>query len=594
MTADLVERPAQLVRRDQPPLPQPEPRPRRRRRIPVSAIIALGYLSGAIFVLWRLWGGLNSSLLLHNQDQAMMEWFFAFDAHALVNLENPFFTTLQNYPVGFNGMANTLLLGLGIPLAPVTLIFGATATFAVALTLGMAGTAFGWYWLFSRKLGLHQAAAVIGGALCGFGPAAISHAHGHVNFVFGVLLPLIVIRLLAAERSVRPIRDGVILGLLVSWQIFIGEEPLLLFVFGCALFGLGLLAFDRERALSWTRGALRPVSIGIATTIAISGVPIWWQFFGTQSYHALDHTKTSNDLAEFVQWPDRSVGNLLWSSERLSLNPTELSAYYGLLLVLVVAIVVAMWSRPLVRAAGVAIAVMCVLSLGSEVSIGGNETGIPLPWALLRELPPLGSAVELRFAGACLPLIAMIVAIAVDATLRNRNRDMRILGIGGLAVALVPLIPTPLEVMPRQVVPAFVTEQMWVDYVDDGSVVFVPLPDHTRGEPLRWHAAADFGFPIAGGYFVGPASNGVGSHDPDPRPTTELLRQVALTGQVPTITEADRLRFIEDLLYWDADVVVLPHTFMDLQFYKVMTDLFSSQGTYIGDVWVWRFDLEPV
>lgn len=592
MTADLAALPVVPAWRPQPEQLTPELRRVRRLRVPTPAIIALAYLCAALFTLWRVWQGLSSSVLPDNQDQAMMEWFFAYDAHVLTHLQNPFFTTLQNYPTGFNGMANTLLLGLGIPLAPITLAFGPTATFALTLTLGMASTAFGWYWVFQRHLRLHQVAAVVGGAVCGFGPAIVSHAHGHVNFVFGALLPWIAIRLIRAGATTRPWRDGVYLGLLVSWQIFIGEEPLLLFAFGCVVFGLGLLGFDFQRTVAWARRVFRPVAVGVAVTLAITGVPIWWQYFGPQSYGTLDHTGTSNDLLEFVQFPEHSVGNLLWTTERLSTNPTELSAYYGLLLPVVVAAIVVMWGRPLVRAAALAIGVMVVLSLGPTLDIAGHHTGIPLPWAALREIPPLSTIVELRFAGACLPLIAMVIAMAIDRILRSKDRDVRILGLGALAVALVPLVPTPLDVVPRPPVPGFISHTMWQKYVHGGSVVFAPLPGHSYAEPLRWQAAADFGFPMASGYFVGPNVWGVGSHYPDPNFTSELLKSVYESGTVPPITDADRLEFITDLQDWHADVVVLPHTVRDRQMYDLLTALFSRPGTYLGDVWVWQFDLK--
>ena len=121
--------------------------------------------------------------------------------------------------------------------------------------------------------------------------------------------------------------------------------------------------------------------------------------------------------------------------------------------------------------------------------------------------------------------------------------------------------------------------------------MFVPLPSHNYGEPLRWQLEADFGFPMAGGYFVGPGTFGRGSHDPSPRFTTEVLRYVWATGEVPWISDTDRLRFINDLRYWKADAVVLPHTNRDAELYKVMAALFSSDAEYVGDVWVWRFDL---
>ena len=44
-------------------------------------------------------------------------------------------------------------------------------------------------------------------------------------------------------------------------------------------------------------------------------------------------------------------------------------------------------------------------------------------------------------------------------------------------------------------------------------------------------------------------------------------------------------------MYWDADVVVLPHVAHAEELYSVLSQLFGRSGTYTGDVWVWTFDL---
>ena len=54
------------------------------------------------------------------QDQQAFEWYFGATAHNLAIFSNPLFTDLQNYPTGVNLMANAAVLGLGVPLAPVT------------------------------------------------------------------------------------------------------------------------------------------------------------------------------------------------------------------------------------------------------------------------------------------------------------------------------------------------------------------------------------------------------------------------------------------------------------------------------------------
>lgn len=119
-------------------------------------LAAGGYLALAVCVLSGQWRGTGSGYLVDSgQDQFMWEWFFAETAHAIGHLQNPLGTHLQNFPAGVNMMANTAMFGVGVPLTPVTMLFGPTVTFVLVLTLGLSGTAFAWYWLFSRELCRH-------------------------------------------------------------------------------------------------------------------------------------------------------------------------------------------------------------------------------------------------------------------------------------------------------------------------------------------------------------------------------------------------------------------------------------------------------
>ncbi len=100
-------------------------------------------------------------------DQTLWEWFFAVTARSVSHLRNPLVTDLANHPLGVNMMANTTLLGLAVPLTPVTLALGPTVTWALVLTLGLAGTVTAWYCVISRHLVRHRAAAAVGAGFCG-------------------------------------------------------------------------------------------------------------------------------------------------------------------------------------------------------------------------------------------------------------------------------------------------------------------------------------------------------------------------------------------------------------------------------------------
>ena len=325
-----------------------EPPVRRRRTRPfrpVDAVIMLGY-GLAAFLLYRpLWLNLDSGYLrFSGQDQNLWEWFYAVTAHNVLNFENLLFTTLQNHPDGVNLSANTAMYGLALPLTPVTILFGPTATFTLVLTGGLAGTASAWYWVLSRHLVDSRVGAAVGAAFCGFAPPMISHANAHPNWVALFVMPFIVLWLLKIVRGAPPVSSGIVLGLLVTWQVFIGKEPLLVMATTMVVFALvyALMAPGHTLAVAPRLGA--GLGVGAAVSLVIVAVPLWWQFFGPQSYSALEHGLRGNDAAAFTAFASDSLAGGEYSGAGLAMNRTEENAFFGWPLVLVVlGITVALW-----------------------------------------------------------------------------------------------------------------------------------------------------------------------------------------------------------------------------------------------------------
>ncbi|MFZ2175884.1 MAG: glycosyl transferase [Rhodococcus sp. (in: high G+C Gram-positive bacteria)] len=556
----------------------------------VAAVVFFTGLAG--FVLARQWKNLGTGYLVRSgQDQTMWEWFFAVAAHSVARLENPLTSDLQNYPLGVNLMGNTAMFGISVPLAPITLLFGPNVTFTLALTLGLAGTAIAWYWVFSRHVVSSRFAAATGGAVCGFAPALISHTNGHPNFVALFLLPFIALAVIRLGTGLHPVRDGLVAGLLIAYQIFLGEEPLLIYALAFAVFGLAFGVSRPREALGAARRGVKGFTIAGVVALAVAAGPLWWQFFGPDSYGALEHGPVGNDTEAFTSFPTSSLAGDPGSAE-FSMNATEENAYFGWpLLILLGMSALWMWRAPLARAAAATIAVMGILSLGSTLTIGGWDTGIMLPWKFIAHLPLLESVLESRFAMGCLPAAALLLALGTDRALvsaREGHRTTTLLWAGWLVVALLPLAPTPLPVAQRAPAPAFFADGTWRQYVTDGSVVTVPLPSPENARMLQWQTEQDLAFPIAGGYFVGPAGHEArGKYGPDDRPTALLLAATQNSGRMPLIDDTVKAQAREDLSYWDADVLVLPHTRNDRVLRRTVEQLIDSPARSVDDAWVW-------
>src|SRR5437764_1813264 len=201
------------------------PAPRRLRTVLAAIAPHLGYLVLALAVTGRLWIHRDIRLAAANDtDHQQFLWFIADVAHSIAHGQNPLLSHDLNVPDQVNMMANTSIMGLAVPLAPVTLLFGAPATFIICLVLSLAGTASAWYWLLGRHVVDSRLAAFVGAGFCGFGPGMISQAGGHPNLTAQFLVPLIIWRVIRLREPGREVRNGIVLGLLVVYQIFINEE----------------------------------------------------------------------------------------------------------------------------------------------------------------------------------------------------------------------------------------------------------------------------------------------------------------------------------------------------------------------------------
>ncbi|MRH87957.1 glycosyl transferase [Nocardia sp. SYP-A9097] len=563
-------------------------------------IVAAGYLSLAVFVLSRLWLHPRSGYLIKSdQDQTLYEWFFALTAHKITHFEGLFSTTLQNYPDGVNLTSNTLMYGFGVPFTPVTLLFGPSVTFVLALTLGLSGTAFAWYRVFSRELVTSKFAAALGGLFCGFAPAMISHTNGHPNFVMLVLLPFIAMRVIkmarhaidAPEAGTAP-RDSIVLGLLVAMQITLGEEPLLIFALAFAVFALTYLR-TRRAILLTLRAIARPVLLAALITLALITIPLWWQFFGPQSYRFVGRGRVGNDLLAPFQFSSQSAGSMFSFGPDVSINPTEHNSYFGWPLLLLLAVTTFfLWRERIVRAAFTTIMVFMTLSMGIVLFVGGTFTMVPMPWLIFGSIPPLNGIIESRFAMAAIPALAVIMALgtqrAIDHWRTSTTKWQPVAWFGALAFALLPIAPTILPVVERTPTPAFFADGTVRQYVSDGSVVIVPPSTPVDAIALRWQLDADFTFPLVGGYFVGPAGADKAAHyGAEARPTANQLTLVRMFNTVPAIDQATRDQAIADLRYWHADVVVLPPTRNSDALRRTMDQLLGFPAQQADGVLLW-------
>jgi hypothetical protein len=379
-----------------------------------------GYLVVSILLWWHVWSSHPTTVTTCGcGDSALFLWFLEWPAYALAHGHNPFFSTALFHPGGINLLSNTSVLAIGIPLAPVTWLFGPVATLNVASTLGPALSALAMFWLLRRWV-RWTPAALIGGLVFGFSPfVVVSLAGAHLMTGVLVLLPLMVAGLdeLLVRQRRSPLKVGAALGLLLAAQFFVGTEVFTMVVMSMAA-GLVLLvayAALRHRGELAARAphAGRGLAAAVAVALVLLAYPLWF---------ALDGPAHLSGLV----WPTIAPGSGGISLENLvhvhyfggefarffggyqgpALPQVE---YLGLGMIIVLAAGVAAWRRDrrlwFFGALGV---IALVASLGNQ--------SYWTPWRLLTRLPLVQEVVPSRFTSIVGLCVGIVLAIVVDRT----------------------------------------------------------------------------------------------------------------------------------------------------------------------------------
>jgi hypothetical protein len=546
--------------------------------------VILIYLAFAVAVMGRLWhapGEFNPAA--NSSDPQFFEWVLRHAVRIFTHGENPLATPQLNAPSGVNLMANTGLLGLTVPLVPVTVIFGAPVALVLMITLGLAATASAWYLVLYRHIVENRLAAALGGAFAGFAPGMINHTNAHPNLVAQFLIPVILWRAL----SMRTVRHGVVLGLLITWQAFINEELLFLTALAAGIFVAGYAVLRPGEV----RPVVRPFLRGAAAAVVVAGVllayPLWYQFFGPQHYSGLPDFVLGYgaDLASYPAFAKLSLIGQPVADAQLAPQPEENTFLGWPLIVALVVIVAWLWRRVSVRALALVGLVFFVLSLGTAVVYRGRTVLRHAPWSWLNHLPLFDSVVPTRLGLVLVPVVAVMLAFAAQRLAGHRYGWV---GLLALALALVPVVPRPLPVAARAPVPAFFTSGDWRAHLPAGrSLLDADTTWDGNIQAMAWDNATNLGYRAVGGYFLGPDASGKGSYGPQARPTAALLGGVAASGGLPAIGDEQREQARQDVRFWRAGLIVVAVTQAHVDDLRTTLDQLVGPGQQVDDVWIW-------
>jgi len=607
------------------------------------ALILACYLLAALAVAWHLWADPAAHTVAGNPNDAdVFAWYLRYDATAVTHGRLPaLVTAAMNAPQGINMMWNNSMPLPGVLLTPVTLLAGPQTALTVLTTVGLAGSAASLF-LVMRRWEVSTSAAALAGAVYGFSPALLHASVGHYNVQLAVLPPLIIdAGLRVCVRSQARARDGIVLGLLVTAQLFTGEESLMLTGIAGLLIVTVLAAGQPRAALARWRAAASGLAVAAGVTLLLAGYPLWVQFFGplTQSGSPFTPDFFENDLAGFVT-PSRYLlfhtPSSAAAAARYQGGVPEYLAFLGWPLIAVLAVgALAFWRRPAIRAAAVTLVVLELLSLGGHPLVGGTlQPGVTLPWHWLEAVPVFEALLPNRLSivadGAAAALLAFCIDLAraklapvsepkgpvkgdgeaggapeasrnhsdaggSDAGPgvggRGRSRGAVLLGkalVAAVAVAAcLPLIPLPLPAAAASALPAGWSPAFAALRLPPGArVLIIPVPTATLTVALRWQADTGEPASLIGGYFFGPAWNGQGYVDGNgPTATTKYLDALWSGGPAGAAPAISQVR--ADLIAWrPAAVVAVTSPGSPLGRYLVR--LFGRPGVQAGGVLAWR------
>jgi hypothetical protein len=485
--------------------------------------LALGvYALLALVVTWPMPLHLGERIIANEPGQVdgyLGIWNIWWTARALLGLQDPYFTPLLFWPQGLDLFWQTLSLPQGLLALPLTLAIGPLPAYNLLILLSFV---LGGYFAFlfirytlgeshASRLTPHDYGALIGGAVYAFAPFHMQKVLDAQLEVASIQwLPLWALAtLLLLERRRWP--WAALSGLLLLW-VGLGTWYYGLFALIATGVMAGLWALESADRRA-QRPALRLSAFSFQLSAFLWGlapIAIW---LAVMAPRLLDLARTGDALlgdarveqqdaiADLIAFWLPNPNHPLWGQAVTAfysgLHPGEIlwNVAFGLVGIVLAIVGLAVGWRSQWRwlALGVFAAAM---AMGAELVIGGWRTGLPGPYALIRDLPGVRSSHRPNhFALISILTTALFAAIGARAILRRAPRRAPLVAAGLLAAIVAvdgwagqpPLFQRPVP-RPYLAMPA-----------PDGALLPVPLHLNFSNSENLWYQTFHR-WPIVGGF----------------------------------------------------------------------------------------------
>jgi hypothetical protein len=482
------------------------------------AAAGLSYLCFGVVLWWHAWSaGAGTHTLCGCGDPALFLWFFQWPATAVAHGHNPLYSTALFHPHGINLLAQTSVLGMSVPLIPVTWIWGPVASLNLASTLAPALSAFTMYLVLCRWV-RWRPAAYLGGLLFGFSPSVLTSLQfAHLMTAALMLLPLLLAVLdeIIWRQRHSPQAAGLLLGLLLFWQFFMSSELLavmavVLLLSLVVLVGAGLV-LDRERLRALVPHAAAGLLVGSLVSATLLAYPVWFALDGPAHLSGLIWPNIGAlggyDGSSFVGPNFVHGANVYTALGGYEGKALPSSGYLGWGFLAVLALGVVVWFRDRrLWFYGFVLGLCAVCSLG-------ERKGAWEPVRVFAHIPVVENVIVQRFMVFGFLAAAVMLALILDharswlpARLKLHGSEAKVLGVGAAlalaAVALVPMAATFGPTLPYAMRPVVLPR--WYTTVAphlpaDRVLLSYPAPFSGIQVSMAWQAVNAMHYDQAGG-----------------------------------------------------------------------------------------------